>query len=220
MSTPIDHTIALDARKLPDFSEYLSAAPDRIAREESGWSEAHHYERNARQILSAAELFSLGDRFHLLELGCGSGLVPTVLPDTVIYAGIDNNPQLLVRACARNGHHRMFYRADIRTWPVAPAVDLVASFAVLKHFGLHEWEGVFAGMLSQGRHGLFNIQLAPPGAPAYDDGTEFHHIWVTAAMVERCVHDADRRVYRSEVMFSDATLGEDAVYYIGPKALR
>jgi hypothetical protein len=223
MSTPMDHTRVSDRPvppslppPLPDFSEYLVG--DRIAQEESGWARVRYYERNAAQVMAAARMFGLGERFHLLELGCGSGWVPTALPDTIVYGGIDNNAQLLVLAAAKNGHHRMFYRSDLRVWPTAPAIDLVASFAVLKHFGLHEWADVFTRMLSHGRHGVFNIQLCPPSRPAYDDGTEFHHTWIDEHMVERCVRGAGKRIYRSEVLHSDPARGDDAIFYVGPDA--
>ena len=213
----MDHTIvAARPSSLPDYSVYLT--PPRVAQEESDWAESKLYLRNAAQVMHAARLFGLGERFHLLELGCGSGWVPTALPDTIVYGGIDHNAQLLVLAAAKNGHHRMFYRSDLRVWPTAPAIDLVASFAVLKHFGLHEWADVFARMLSHGRHGVFNIQLGPPSRPAYDDGTEFHHTWIDERTVERCVRDAGKRIYRSEVLHSDPARGDDAIFYVGPDA--
>jgi SAM-dependent methyltransferase len=209
------------APALPDFSEYLSASPDRIAREESGWAAARHYQRNARQVMAAAALFGLGSGdgyFKVLELGCGSGWVPSVLPATLNYTGVDNNARLVELARARNISERAFIVADIRTViPPPPTADLVCSFAVLKHFGLHEWERIFMSMLALGRVGVFNIQLAPSGTSAYDDGTQFHHTWVTETMVEECVRSMGDRVYRSEVMHSDATLGDDCVYYVGPR---
>lgn len=194
---------------LADFTEYLRG--DLIAREEEGWIRDEFYKRNAAQVKIAAAMFSLGDSFSLLEFGCGSGFVPTQLPESVRYTGIDKHPELLALARAKNAPSRNFVQADIRHPMIeVSSPDLVCSFAVLKHFGLHEWAAIFTRMLSFAPHGVFNIQTSL--TESFDDGVEYHHVWVAESLVESVVAAAHRRIAHSETLWEDSK-GRDRVFY-------
>ena len=196
--------------QLPDFSEYLTSS--RVAQEEFAWASTRLFERNAANIISAAKLFSLGDSFRLLELGCGSGWVPTVLPLSIHYQGVDSNPSLIHLARKKNSPSREFILSDIREFDLIHSpIDLVCSFAVLKHFSLAEFPEIFRRMLFFAPCGVFNIQTAPV---AYDDGIEYHHTWVTDEMIQDIVREAKREVTLSETLHV-SDLGEDRIFYIG-----
>lgn len=207
--------------KLPDYSGYLTEE-ERIAKEEEGWAETEFYKRNAENIMIASRKFKLGDSFSLLELGCGSGWVPTVLPDSIAYLGVDNNPTLVEMAQHKNNRRRKFIQFDIREFSPSQLQrltgklrsDLVCSFAVLKHFGLHEWEKIFQKMLRLGVFGVFNIQLTLK--EVFDDGVDYHHTWVSRNMVEKCVEAEGKKIVGSEILWS-GELGIDAIFYTGEK---
>ena len=199
----------MTAAILPDFSAYLTG--DRLAHEDAMWAETRYYERNAANILAAARLFNFGDSFQLIELGCGSGWLPSALPSAIAYVGVDSNPGVLALARGRNYPERRFIECDIRAFACPPA-DLVCSFAVLKHFGLGEWEDIFRRMLRLGACGLFNI-LTSDGEP-FDDGTEFHRSRVTEATVARVVAEEGRVIARRETI--DAVEGgAECLFYVG-----
>jgi SAM-dependent methyltransferase len=201
-------------QRFPDYSDYLTQ--DRISIEESAWEESKLYQRNAGNILTAASLFSLGDSFKLLEIGCGSGWVPTLLPPSIVYVGMDKNNDLLNLARAKNSRDRIFIPCDLRdAYPYHRAnADLVCSFAVLKHFSLEEFPEIFCRMLRFGPCGVFNIQTS---LDARDDGTEFHHTWISLPMITDALQSEGKVIVHSELLHEDAK-GEDRIFYTAEAA--
>jgi len=197
--------------RLPDFSEYLVG--DKLLKEEEDWSETKHYEKYAEIIMTATKLFDLGKSFTLLELGCGSGWVPTMLDNSITYFGVDKNEALLEMARKKNNDERIFFRQDIRKFKMSPRADVVCSFAVLKHFGLDEWEDIFRRMLRMGRYGAFSIQVTYKKEP-FDDGIDYHHVWVTEDMIENCAL-AEGKFIR--LIQSIPRSGFDRFFFIGGK---
>jgi SAM-dependent methyltransferase len=199
---------------MQDFSEYLVGS--KLLKEEADWARTKHYEKYAEAVLAGALMFDLGIDFDLLELGCGSGWVPSALPISIGYTGIDKHFGLLKLAAGKNHITRLFYQADIRhvekRLGLRFSVDMVCSFAVLKHFSLHEWKDVFRGMLRLGKYGVFSIQTTDK--EAYDDGTEYHHVWVPIKTVDECVKTEGKVIKKIENLNES---GFDTFFYIGGK---
>lgn len=192
-------------KRLPDISEYYKGPLAEA--EEKAWREVKEYERNLSAVLRARELFAI---HGILELGCGTGWIPQGLPLDVIYVGVDNNPEFLSLARAKNPR-RTFLREDLRKvtrgWlelQDRAHVDAVCCFAVLKHFGLHEWDDIFSRLLGLGNHAIFDVQITPHDV---DDGKEFHHVSVTRERVHRKIGAAGHRIYEDQLVF-DGKLGD------------
>lgn len=163
-----------------DYSEWLT--PDRLGVEEKTWEEHKYYELYAAHIRGLVD----GARVRtILEVGCGTGWVPTVLPRNVEYRGVDANERCIALAKAKT--HHPFVVADIRTYP-RQAVDLVCSFAVLKHFALAEWSAVVGNVLQHGRRGLFSIPVAEEDKDDFTAG--FPHTFVCHATLDAAVRAA------------------------------
>lgn len=163
---------------LPDYADWLT--PERLAVEERLWERDQVYVR----YVAAIEQLAVADTVFgsIVEFGCGTGYVATALdhlakydPD-FRYIGYDRNEGCLERARAKNANRRWasFVNREIRT--LSPDADLVCGFAVLKHFRLDEWPGLFARLFRFARNGLFTIPIA---AESKDDGTEFTHVWLS-----------------------------------------
>lgn len=195
---------------MQDFSEYLVG--DKLVKEETDWARTKHYEVYVSVLEQARKLFKLPEAFTLLEVGCGSGWVPTMLSDSITYYGIDKSPELIELARQKNKESRKFVQVDFRHfWPTATVkTHMVCSFAVLKHFGLHEWRDIFRRMLALAPYGVFSIQDTE-GTP-YDDGTEYHHIWVSDDMIWECVRAERMRVFQIDRLKKS---GYDTFFYIG-----
>jgi SAM-dependent methyltransferase len=160
---------------MPDYSEWLS--PEKLAAEETGWADSQLYMTYAAHIALLRTKSSIN---RILELGCGTGWVPTQFGPDVEYVGIDKNLDALNIARTKNIELRHFVQADIRDLNTikinCPNAQLVCSFAVLKHFSLEEFASVFSRMLSLAPLGLFSMNFSNV---VRDDGIEFHHIWIT-----------------------------------------
>ncbi len=198
-------------RAFPDFSEWLVG--DRLAAEERAWAECKMYERNVSKIQNAFKLFDLKETSTVLELGCGTGWVPTLLSNSINYLGVDKNDGVLELARRKNSENRKFVKSDIRdidTWRWNKA-DLVCSFAVLKHFGLHEWESVFKTILRFGKYGVFDIQTSV--RESFDDGVEYHHSWVSDSVIEKCILEEGKTLASQETLYSDGR-GCEKIFYV------
>lgn len=164
-----------------DYCDWLTL--DRLMAEELLWSEQQLYERYGaaiRRLLDEYESIS-----WITELGSGTGWVPGTLDliadsdrgGTLSYHMYDKNPHCIARSRERNAHRDWVrtLEGDIRTLDI-PVVDLICSFAVLKHFRLEEWSDIVVRMLRDASFGLFTMPLADTNL---EDGTEFTHTRVT-----------------------------------------
>lgn len=177
---------------LPDYSEWLT--PERLEVEEGHWArEALHVARAIRLL----EVCGPGE-VSVLEIGCGTGWIPTVLPPRIRYTGLDANPHCIGRAIQKNPD-RLFVLADIRAAEL-PRVDVVCSFSVMKHFGLHEWESIWTRKLSAAARCLSSILIA--NDEPFDDGEEYPHTWVSDEMLQRASAAAGHVVVRKDVLWS------------------
>ena len=114
----------------------------------------------------------------ILEIGCGTGEVARRLKGFRSYMGIDSNEEcinLAIEKCIPCDNIVSFEPCDVRKLDRRKR-DLVCAFSILKHFGLHEWDAIFKKICSLGKFVIFNMPIAEE---THDDGTEFHHVWMT-----------------------------------------
>lgn len=179
----------------PDYSAWLT--PERLEVEELAWATCQYYRDFADAVMSTAARFGIAS---VVEFGCGTGWVPSLLPSYLTYTGIDANPGVIERAAVRNPQ-RVFQLGDIRT-AVPPAAGLGCSFSVLKHFGLDEWDAIVARVLYTD-YGLFTM---PVGLHTVDDGVEFPHVWVTEMRLRAAVKAAGHEIVELTPQRSGETL--------------
>ncbi|NJP07026.1 MAG: class I SAM-dependent methyltransferase [Chloroflexaceae bacterium] len=105
---------------------------------------------------------------HVLDVGCGGGLLAGYLPAGTTYSGIDTNPQVL--AWARKHHPPgQFYQLDLEQQALPPAItqqrfDTVVAIALLEH-------------LAQPQHLVVQLRqvLAPAGRLVVTTPTPIGH---------------------------------------------
>lgn len=164
-----------------DYSEYLKK-PGMLDFIEKSWlTEAipiHDF--HAGVINEVIKKFEIETA---IEIGCGTGNIAARLEKKIDYWGIDANKECLLLAKNKTSGLK-FYVADVRKLKVDKPFDLVFTFGVLKHFGLHEWSDIFTKVCSIGDILVFNM---PTAEKTKDDGDEFHHVWMTMPEIYRNV---------------------------------
>lgn len=175
-----------------DYSEYLT--PTRLAVEEQLWASERLYMKYVELVRQA---LTLSGAETVIEIGCGTGWIPTQLPAgrELYYMGVDKNFDCLELAKAKNAPERRWLKRDIRHLENFAALDLVFSFAVLKHFALHEWDKIFTKILGYGRWAVFTIPVHD--AADQDDGVEFPHVTLSRQHVEQAIQHAGHEMVRS-----------------------
>jgi SAM-dependent methyltransferase len=161
----------------------------------------------------AAYIKKVCDEYGLrtvIEVGCGAGWVPSVLPFGLAYTtGIDANEYMLAKARARCPMTN-FMQSDIRRVNSLGLVyvDLVCSFGVLKHFALNEWADILTSVLSLGRFGLFTQHVFTDDresidVPGKDEHgvAQYHDIWVSSKDLTAAVTGAGHRILQLDVGF-------------------
>jgi len=190
-----------------DISEYYVG--HLAEAEEAVWKNHKPYLVNAAEV---KQLILDKGITRVVEVGCGSGWVPTVLPTKTEYLGIDANDTFLGWAREKNSPKtRRFIKEDVRklspAWLTAKAFKapgLVCSFAVMKHFGLHEWDKVLKTILSLATYSCVDVQVA---GSDFNNGTLFHHTFVSQEHADRVIEDAGhKKLY--EVVTYDGTCPE------------
>jgi hypothetical protein len=141
----------------------------------------------------------------VIEFGCGSGIVAEGLPLEVSYLGIDANEWFLERARLRNKDYgptsRAFRLLDVRQCHPdgqGGVRDLSMAFAFLKHFSLEEFGQILARVLAHGRYGCLGVQLLEADL---DDGTEYHHTFITEEHLTRALALAGHREVEREQLW-------------------
>ena len=178
----------------PDVSQYFEDTALAL-REEKGWLDNNFYKRNVSMI---NELASRERIDSVLELCCGSGFVPALLPKTIKYLGIDANSHFIRWAKEKNTLDREFIQADIRT--ITPEklyargndpFSVVCMFAAFKHFSLDEFEPMIIHVLQFASIALFDMQIRDEDL---EEDLEYPHIFVTLDRLHKAVDKAGHRV--------------------------
>ncbi len=174
----------MSAPRLPDYADWLT--PERLTEEERLWGEVQAYRRYAGAL---RWLYREKGVRSAIELGCGTGWVPTVLEDLDFkYHGVDRNAGCLDLARTKNAAREWvtFEHAELRTMhPTTSGV--VCAFAVLKHFRLEEWTPLFSQWFLGAGFAAFTVPIAKKPK---DDGTEFTHTWVSPKMLAEALDKA------------------------------
>lgn len=177
--------------KFPDIAHYYT--PERAAQEEAMWALEGTHHRDAAFLQPHLDAIA-SDRKSVIEFGCGSGILASLLTG-IDYMGVDKNPWFLERARARNfsdapGAQRHFCCFDVRNYH-SEQRDCAVALSFLKHFALDEWNAVVAQVLRHGHHGCIEMQIAEED---HDDGEEYHHVYVTVEHLRRAVENAGHRI--------------------------
>lgn len=201
---------------LPDYSAWLTE--ERLEKEEIAWADSKLY------LTHVAHIFLLSSSFpiqNVVEVGCGTGWIPTRLPLHFNYVGFDKNEKVLEIAKTKNIPSRLFMRGDIRDLTTdlvssLMAPDLVCGFAVLKHFSLDEWDSIFDRIVSLAPLGLFTMNVADENR---DDGIEFHHSWITKERLFQALQRNGKKLLHSTVAWRGETwekkTGEEWIFSVG-----
>lgn len=163
---------------MKDYSEYLKQEGVMEFIEKSWTTECKEiHDSYAKAVNDTLKKFKLKS---VIEIGCGTGEVARRLKCSK-YKGIDANEECVSIAFSKKTKPADvgFVCADIRDVSAEVKYDIVCAFSVLKHFGLHEWEEIFSKVCSLGKYLIFNMPMNDKDSICYDDGTGFHHLWVT-----------------------------------------
>lgn len=167
------------SRSFSDISEYYQE--DLALKEEQAWTETKEYLRNFDQLSTI-----LQDCKTIIEIGCGSGWIPTLLPAEIEYIGIDKNAHFLEMCRHKNqGKNRIFKQADIRSINTNTVFDISCSWAFLKHFSLEEFDTILTNILRLGKKAIFEVQITKNWE--YNDGIHFHHTFVSEDRLQNVI---------------------------------
>jgi predicted TPR repeat methyltransferase len=197
-------------KKLPDISEWYTK--ERTLAAEVDWLFTKPYKAHLEFLLPHIRQYGVKS---VVEFGCGTGHVGCGLPSKIDYLGVDSNEhmrQIAMRNLIAPSNYRNTELADIREWSYISLKfprDLSTAWNFLKHFGLHEWNEIVKKLLSHGRYGAFSMQISDHD---FDNGTEYHHVFVTEAHLESAVEAAGHRVIFSHCLHA-FDLGKDVAYW-------
>lgn len=195
-----------EIKQLPDFSEWCVGP--RAIQEEMDWILTGSHQNDVAWLAPLIEKY---DVKTVLEAGCGSGILASLLPPSVTkYGGLDKNAWFLDKARNRIAERPGFTFTcfDVRNvldgGPGVEPVDLGMSFAFLKHFGLDEHDRILQKILSWGEYGALGLQLAQTD---FDNGVEYHHSFVTwertLAAIEAAGHEVLEKHLQTEWSLPD-----------------
>ncbi len=178
--------------KFPDISETYT--PDRALQEEVSWLLDRPQEAHAKLLLPRLEKYGIKS---VLEVGCGSGILASLLPKGMVYLGVDKNLWMVRKALTRNMARQEtmnFVQADVRELE-APPGDLAMCWSFLKHFSLDEWDQIVAKVLAHGKYGCLEVQITDQDI---DNGTEWHHVFVTRERLQGAIAAAGHMILEQE----------------------
>lgn len=181
-----------NVRKLPDYSAFLTI--NNILYVDKEWVRSRA-KLTARYFAAVSRILgdSKGSK-NILEIGCGSGLLAEDLTSSYIYTGLDANHLCIEKTRERldargyKGKYTLIEQ-DVRKF-LAESKRVYANkcaFAVLKHFSLHELEDIIRGLLRGTTNFIFSMPITE--GEAYDNGTEFHHVFVPVSFLTHICED-------------------------------
>jgi SAM-dependent methyltransferase len=187
---------------MKDISEYYVG--NLAVSEEEAWKTVKLYERNGAEVLKLVNDKGIK---RVVEVGCGSGWIPTLLPAHTEYLGIDMNDTFLEWAREKNHHapNRKFVKEDVRNlnplWLLYQDFTdpgLVCCFAFMKHFGLHEWSDILKHVLSLATYAAVEVEVTEK---EFDNGTDFHHCFVEQSRIDRVLEEVGHKHLYDVVTF-------------------
>lgn len=166
----------------PDYTKFLD---QNLEQTEIDWSANPRVHETQEQALNQL-LASIEDSDPtILEVGCGTGIFAGLVQGFK-YTGVDQSEKGLELARKRSPE-KTFIQGDVRSMEL-PKADIVCSFAVLKHFGLHEWDQRLAQILAAAsKWAIFTQPIADQDRDGVEPGYEepsFPHVWVTMDRLE------------------------------------
>lgn len=188
-------------KRYEDISDYYFA--HRAVEEDRNWLSTQSYRFNAKQLMERVGKVGVSS---VLEFGCGSGLLATTLPSTLNYTGVDQSVDFINMAVVRNPE-KTFIKEDVRSFSVAAPVDLVFSFAFMKHFAAREWEDVYTKCLKQGNYALMEVLLSDR---IVEENRGYHHVAVTKDSLEKALSRAGHQLLEIKPV-EIVNVGEDQI---------
>jgi trans-aconitate methyltransferase len=180
----------------PDFSEFLTG--DKFDQEEAGWEKANREGTGHRLFANAVNLLNPKS---VIEFGCGTGWTAQGLT-CKHYLGVDANLRCLELASKRVPRGE-FMHADIREFAKQffHPREVVLSTAFLKHFGLHEWDAIFADFMRYGgKNAVFTMQIWTEDK---DNGESYHHTYIAEEHLQRAITEAGHTLISRELCAED-----------------
>jgi hypothetical protein len=160
--------------QLPDYSEFLNQEGVLQHIEEEWLKNKHIHEAQAKVVNKVLE-YNKGS--SLIEIGCATGNLASLI-NSEDYLGIDKNPGCIGMASDKN-KGKKFICEDVRTFTHKPFY-VVCAFAIMKHFGLHEWDEILSKLVKlSDKYVIFDMPLAFD-FKTIDDGElhGHHHVWM------------------------------------------
>ena len=203
-------------KDLPDISAYFIG--QRAVDEEISWLMNGSYKKKTAIVNAGIEKYGIKS---IVEWGCRSGLIAAGLPKAIPYLGMDTNEDWLEMAKERNRNcsTRKFMLTDIRKNIADPEPDwlnyslargVVIAFDFMKHMPLGEWDAILKRVLSCGRYCCFSAQVC---GNDFDDGTRFHHVFVSkqhlAEAIQRAGYEELSRQTLSEWRLPSGDMASD-----------
>jgi predicted TPR repeat methyltransferase len=157
---------------LPDYSEFLRKK-GMLSHIENEWLKSTIHEAQAAIINEIAEDKSI------IEIGCATGNLAKLIKSNN-YTGFDKNEEC-IEIAKKKRPDKTFLVKDIRDVRRSKnqQADIVCAFAIMKHFGLHEWDDILKKIISLSNE--FVVFDMPVAEYTYDDGEKHghHHVWMT-----------------------------------------
>lgn len=176
--------------KLPDYSDFLDQE-GMLEYIESEWQKNSHIHKAQAELIN--KIVRDNKINSLIEVGSSTGNLSRLL-DVSDYTGIDKNVKSVLRALEKNKDKR-FYNLDIRVCKgIEHRADLICAFAIMKHFGLHEWKDIFEILVSLSSN-IVVIDV-PISDKTFDDGEQYghHHVWFSLEELKEIFKDLDLKI--------------------------
>lgn len=159
-------------QKFPDYSDFLDKE-GMLEYIESEWKKNEHIHRAQAELVN--KVVEENGILSLTEVGSSTGNMSQFLKVSK-YTGIDKNESSVLLAREKN-KDKEYHIGDIRSCKNMDKSELVCAFAIMKHFGLHEWSDIL-DILAYLSTKIVVIDV-PIANKTFDDGEQHghHHVW-------------------------------------------
>jgi cyclopropane fatty-acyl-phospholipid synthase-like methyltransferase len=185
--------------QLPDISDYYDEGVN-AGIEERNWAERGEHAKQAAFFAKR-----LHGAARVLEIGPGSGRLAELVKreyQGLRWLSVERSVEMHRLCCQRyaklpaprpEAHH-----GDVRQVRQEFWAEIVVAFAMLKHFGLHEIDGIVKLILSFAPRAVFDVQIL---GKDHDNGTKYHHTYITEERLQGILVDAGHLVVDHEVWY-------------------